>query len=78
MRKFPHWRKQLRCQWNHTGRIFFVKFAEKKNLEDLLLNVGANGGGGVVAVVAPTAGGGGAAAPPPAEEKKVIHGLFVI
>ena len=57
--------------------LLFVKFAEKKNLEDLLLNCGAGGGGGgAVAVAAPTAGGGGgggAAAPPPAEEKKVIH-----
>ncbi len=53
--------------------LLFVKFAEKKNLEDLLLNCGAGGGGGAVAVAAPTAGGGGgggAAAPPPAEEKK--------
>ena len=58
--------------------LFFVKFAKKKNLEDLLLNVGADGGGGAVAVAAPTAGGGGAAASPPTEENKVIHGLFVI
>ena len=58
--------------------LFFVKFAEKKNLEDLLLNVGADGGGGAVAVAAPTAGDGGVAPPPSAEEKKVIHGLFVI
>ena len=58
--------------------LFFVKFAEKKNLEDLLLNVGTDGGGGAVAVAAPTAGGGRATAPPPVEKKKVIHGLFVI
>ncbi|KAL9229033.1 hypothetical protein vseg_004551 [Gypsophila vaccaria] len=44
----------------------FAKLLEKKNLEDLILNVGAGGGGATVAAVA---GGGGAAAPA-AEEKK--------
>ncbi|KAM1612250.1 hypothetical protein FF2_000929 [Malus domestica] len=49
----------------------FAKLAEKKNIDDLILNVGAGGGGAAVAVAAP---GGGAAAPataaPAAEEKK--------
>ncbi|EOX95591.1 hypothetical protein QUC31_005110 [Theobroma cacao] len=50
----------------------FAKLAEKRNLEDLIANVGAGGGAAAVAVAAPPAGGGGggAAAPPPAEEKK--------
>jgi large subunit ribosomal protein LP1 len=49
----------------------FAKLAEKKNIEDLICNVGAGGGGGAaVAVTAPAAGGGSAAAAPAAEEKK--------
>ncbi|KAK4736451.1 hypothetical protein R3W88_000148 [Solanum pinnatisectum] len=51
--------------------LLFAKLAEKRNLGDLIMNVGA-GGGGAVAVAAPTGGasGGGAAAAPAAEEKK--------
>ncbi|KAK3042842.1 hypothetical protein RJ639_001115 [Escallonia herrerae] len=50
----------------------FAKLAEKRNIEDLITNVGAGGGGAAVAVAAPSAGGGGAAAPAAAavEEKK--------
>ncbi|KAI3700893.1 hypothetical protein L2E82_45534 [Cichorium intybus] len=49
----------------------FAKLAEKKNIEDLIVNVGAGGGGGgAPAVAAPAAGGGAAAAAPPPEEKK--------
>ncbi|KAK1408907.1 hypothetical protein QVD17_41055 [Tagetes erecta] len=49
----------------------FAKLAEKKNIEDLIVNVGAGGGGGgAVAVAAPAAGGGAAAAAPAPEEKK--------
>ncbi|XP_071718572.1 uncharacterized protein [Rutidosis leptorrhynchoides] len=49
----------------------FAKLAEKKNIEDLIVNVGAGGGGGVApAVAAPAAGGAAAAAAPAAEEKK--------
>ncbi|KAM7472298.1 hypothetical protein LguiA_010481 [Lonicera macranthoides] len=49
----------------------FAKLAEKRNIEDLIVNVGAGGGGGAVAVAAPTSGGGAAAAAaPPPEEKK--------
>ncbi|KAH9624876.1 hypothetical protein KSS87_020276 [Heliosperma pusillum] len=44
----------------------FAKLLEKKNVEDLILNVGAGGGGAAVAAV----GGGGGAAAPAAEEKK--------
>ncbi|KAI7738209.1 hypothetical protein M8C21_027162 [Ambrosia artemisiifolia] len=50
----------------------FAKLCEKKNLDDLVMNVGAGGGGAAVAVAAPAAGGGAAAAAaaPAAEEKK--------
>ena len=51
----------------------FAKLAEKRNIEDLILNAG--GGGAPVAVAAPAAaagGGGAAAAAPAAEEKKKV------
>nr|XP_043621488.1 60S acidic ribosomal protein P1-like [Erigeron canadensis]XP_043621489.1 60S acidic ribosomal protein P1-like [Erigeron canadensis] len=50
----------------------FAKLAEKKNIEDLIMNVGAGGGsgGGAAAVSAPAAGGVAAAAAPAPEEKK--------
>ncbi|KAI5647075.1 hypothetical protein M9H77_33080 [Catharanthus roseus] len=53
----------------------FAKLAEKRNIHELILNVGAGGGGGAVAVAAPiggAAGGaaGGSAAPPPEEKKE--------
>ncbi|XP_075502907.1 large ribosomal subunit protein P1-like isoform X2 [Primulina tabacum] len=52
----------------------FAKLCEKRNVEDLVMNVGSGGGGAAVAVSAPTAGAGGgaaaAAAAPAAEEKK--------
>ncbi|XP_059634447.1 large ribosomal subunit protein P1-like [Cornus florida] len=48
----------------------FAKLAEKRNLEELIMNVGSGGGGGAVAVSAPAAAGGAAAAAPPPEEKK--------
>ncbi|KAG6390092.1 hypothetical protein SASPL_151572 [Salvia splendens] len=48
----------------------FAKLCEKRNVEDLIMNVGAGGGGGAVAVVAPTGGAGGAAAAAPAAEEK--------
>ncbi|EXC13674.1 60S acidic ribosomal protein P1-1 [Morus notabilis] len=50
----------------------FAKLAEKRNLDDLILNSGASGGGATVAAapVAAAGGGGGAAAPPPEEKKE--------
>ncbi|XP_047966590.1 60S acidic ribosomal protein P1-like [Salvia hispanica] len=48
----------------------FAKLCEKRNVEDLIMNVGAGGGGGAVAVAAPTGGAGGAAAAAPAAEEK--------
>ncbi|VVB06901.1 unnamed protein product [Arabis nemorensis] len=52
--------------------MLFAKMAEKKNITDLIMNVGAGGGGGgaPVAAAAPAAGGGGAAAAAPAKEEK--------
>jgi len=52
----------------------FAKLAQKKSVEDFILNVGAGGGGGAVAVAAGGAGGaaaGGDAAAPAKEEEKV-------
>ncbi|KAK1425054.1 hypothetical protein QVD17_20397 [Tagetes erecta] len=65
----------------------FAKLAEKKNIEDLIMNVGVGGGGGAPAVAAPAAAGGSAAAaaPPPEEKKEepqeeseddMVFGLF--
>ncbi|KAI3743839.1 hypothetical protein L1987_56906 [Smallanthus sonchifolius] len=49
----------------------FAKLADKKNIEDLIVNVGAGGGGGgAPAVAAPAAAAGGAAAAAPAPEEK--------
>ncbi|XP_076904522.1 large ribosomal subunit protein P1-like [Bidens hawaiensis] len=50
----------------------FAKLCEKKNLDDLVMNVGAVGGGAAVAVAASAGGGCGAAVAdaPAAEEKK--------
>ncbi|KAH0905396.1 hypothetical protein HID58_037223 [Brassica napus] len=51
--------------------MLFAKMAEKRNVTDLIMNVGAGGGGGApVSAAAPAAGGGAAAAAPAAEEKK--------
>lgn len=52
----------------------FTKLVEKRNIEDLIMNVGSGGGGGAaVALSAPSAGGAAAATPAAAavEEKKV-------
>ncbi|XP_030532376.1 60S acidic ribosomal protein P1-like [Rhodamnia argentea] len=50
----------------------FAKLAEKRNVEDLVMNVGSGGGAAPVAVAAPAGGAAGAAAAAPAavEEKK--------
>ncbi|XP_004228342.1 large ribosomal subunit protein P1 [Solanum lycopersicum] len=50
--------------------LLFAKLAEKKNLGDLIMNVGAGGGGGAAVSVAAPVGGAAAAAAPAAEEKK--------
>ncbi|XP_011075889.1 60S acidic ribosomal protein P1 [Sesamum indicum] len=58
----------------------FAKLCEKRNIDDLIMNVGSGGGGAAVAVAAPACavaapaggflGGAAAAAAPAAEEKK--------
>ncbi|GLT48307.1 hypothetical protein SLA2020_219390 [Shorea laevis] len=52
----------------------FAKLAEKRNIDDLILNVGAGGGVAASAALSAPAGGanaaGAAAAAPAAEEKK--------
>ncbi|XP_061961221.1 large ribosomal subunit protein P1-like [Populus nigra] len=48
----------------------FAKLAEKRNIEDLIMNVGSGGGGAVAVAVAAPAGGAPAAADAPAAEEK--------
>ncbi|XP_010055550.1 60S acidic ribosomal protein P1 [Eucalyptus grandis] len=48
----------------------FAKLAEKRNVGDLITNVGSGGGAAAVAVAAPAGGAAPAAAAPAAEEKK--------
>ncbi|KAF3634094.1 60S acidic ribosomal protein P1-3 [Capsicum chinense] len=48
----------------------FAKLFEKRDIEDLILNVGTGGGPAVAVAAAPVAGGGAAAAAPAAAEKK--------
>ncbi|KAL1220694.1 Large ribosomal subunit protein P1z [Cardamine amara subsp. amara] len=51
--------------------MLFAKMAEKRNVTDLIMNVGAGGGGGAPVAATPLSGGGAAAsAAPAAEEKK--------
>lgn len=58
----------------------FAKLAEKRNLDDLIMNVGAGGGAAAspAAVSAPSGGAGGAGAAPPPEEKKVSKTSLII
>ena len=51
----------------------FAKLAEKRNVGDLIMNIGAGGAAAPVAVASsgPAAGGAAAAAAPAVEEKKV-------
>ncbi|GAA0159293.1 ribosomal protein [Lithospermum erythrorhizon] len=48
----------------------FAKLAEKRNIEDLIMNVGAGGGGAPMVAAAPAAAGGAAPAAAAKEEKK--------
>lgn len=50
----------------------FAKLAEKRNVDDLLMNVGSGGGGASHVAAAAPSGGAAVAAAPAAEEKKVI------
>ncbi|XP_011039274.1 PREDICTED: 60S acidic ribosomal protein P1-like isoform X2 [Populus euphratica] len=49
----------------------FAKLAEKRNIEDLIMNVGS-GGGAAVAVAAPAGGAPAASDAPAAEEKEPV------
>lgn len=49
----------------------FAKLVEKRNIDDLIMNVGSGGGGAAVAVAAPAAAAAPSAAA--AEEKKVYY-----
>ncbi|KAL8120297.1 hypothetical protein AgCh_017455 [Apium graveolens] len=53
----------------------FSKLAEKRSIDDLVMNVGAGGGSGVVAVTAQASGGGAAEAKAPVEEKKPMEDM---
>ena len=53
----------------------FAKLCEKRNVEDLIMNVGA-GGGGAAPVAAAPAGAAAPAAEEKKEEKKVIFSGF--
>ena len=48
----------------------FAKLLEKRNIEDLITNVGSGGGGAAVSVSAPAGGAAPAAAAAPAAEEK--------
>ncbi|XP_059625429.1 large ribosomal subunit protein P1-like isoform X1 [Cornus florida] len=48
----------------------FAKLLEKKNVEDLIMNVGSGGGGAAAATVATPAGGAAAAPEAPAVKEK--------
>ncbi|RVW89002.1 60S acidic ribosomal protein P1 [Vitis riparia] len=48
----------------------FAKLVEKRNVEDLIANVGSGGGGAPVSAAAPAAGGASAAAAAPVVEEK--------
>ncbi|CAM8884128.1 unnamed protein product [Rhodiola kirilowii] len=48
----------------------FAKLVEKKNIEDLIVNVGSGGGGAAVSVSASATGATPVAAAPAIEEKK--------
>lgn len=52
----------------------FASLAAKRNIEDIIVNMGSVGGGAcaAAAVSAPAAGAGAAANAPPAQEKKKV------
>ena len=50
----------------------FAKLVEKRNVEDLIMNVGAGGGAAPVTAAAGPAAGGAAAQEEKKEEKKVM------
>ncbi|RZC70332.1 hypothetical protein C5167_033460 [Papaver somniferum] len=64
--------KKANVQCESYWPSLFAKLVEKRNIEDLITNIGSGGGGGAGAVAVSAPSGGGAAAPaaPAAEEKK--------
>ncbi|KAJ9130945.1 hypothetical protein P3X46_017376 [Hevea brasiliensis] len=48
----------------------FAKLAEKRNLDDLMMNIGSSGAAAPSTIAAPAAGAGGATATAPAVEEK--------
>lgn len=53
----------------------FAKLAEKRNLDDLILNAGSGGCAAPAAVSAPAGGAGSAAPTAAAVEEKKVHSL---
>ncbi|RZC74749.1 hypothetical protein C5167_050225 [Papaver somniferum] len=62
--------KKANVQCESYWPSLFAKLVEKRNIEDLITNIGSGGGCGAVAVSAPAGGGAAAPAAPAAEEKK--------
>ncbi|RZC69590.1 hypothetical protein C5167_032733 [Papaver somniferum] len=62
--------KKANVQCESYWPSLFSKLVEKRNVEDLITNIGSGGGGAAVAVSAPSGGGGAAAAAAPAAEEK--------
>ncbi|KAI3838840.1 hypothetical protein MKX03_002616 [Papaver bracteatum] len=58
----------VQCESYWPG--LFAKLAERKNIEDMITDVGATGAGAAVPVSASTGGGATAVEAPSAEEKK--------
>ncbi|MCL7024502.1 hypothetical protein MKW94_027439 [Papaver nudicaule] len=54
----------------------FAKLAEKRNIEDLITNIGAGGGGAAASVAVSAPAGGGAASEDKDESDEDIGGLF--
>ncbi|KAI3884455.1 hypothetical protein MKX03_034795 [Papaver bracteatum] len=62
--------KKANVQCESYWPSLFAKLVEKRNIEDLITNIGSGGGGAAVAVSAPSGGAAAAPAAPAAEEKK--------
>ncbi|KAI3885196.1 hypothetical protein MKW98_002588 [Papaver atlanticum] len=62
--------KKANVQCESYWPSLFAKLVEKRNIEDLITNIGSGGGGAAVAVSAPSGGGAAAPVAPAAEEKK--------
>lgn len=56
----------------------FAKLAEKRNIDDLIMNVGAGGGGAAPVAAAAPSSSAAAAAAPAAVEKKVLTSLIPV